>query len=448
MTLRKGVGSNQHQTRWQEGHANEDASTADLPAPPLLAAVTFEQVVWEPTRDETELSRWEADMVGQPYPAALPVRIANVAISIDADAAARSDDARAAIARLDAELAAMFVDVLDEGQEFAPLPSILLRTESTSSSQVEGIYASAEELALAELGHPTSTDAALEVAANVSAMHRALAGTQAIDGDAILQVHAALMAGRGYAAPGKFRDVQVWIQGDPGYPHGAEFVPPAPTRVPEYIDDLTAFANRGDIPLFTQAAVLHAQFETIHPFRDGNGRVGRALLHTMLRRGGATTRFSVPVSAGLVADIDGYIRDLTAYRGGDASPIVRRFADAAIKGVADSRRLAGDMSAIHRRWIEQSSARRGSAARRVLPHLLSQPVVDAKILSQTLKVSRQAADMAIATLAHDGVLSQVAGGDRNRVWVADDVTMALDEFAGRARRQRTLWPQAPAWDMD
>ncbi len=104
--------------------------------------------------------------------------------------------------------------------------------------------------------------------------------------------------------------------------------PARPHRVPAAIDDLMAFAARDDVPLLAQIAVAHAQFETIHPFTDGNGRTGRALVQAMLRNKGLTRQVTVPVSAGLLADTDGYIAALTAYRDGDAAPIVERFAEA------------------------------------------------------------------------------------------------------------------------
>ncbi|MGH3265805.1 MAG: Fic family protein, partial [Trebonia sp.] len=121
----------------------------------------------------------------------------------------------------------------------------------------------------------------------------------------------------------------VWIGGSSVSPHGASFVAPHHSWVEPAIDDLVAFIQRTDLPLLTQVAIAHAQFETIHPFNDGNGRTGRALCHAMLRHGGATTRTTVPVSAGLLADTDAYFTALTGYRAGDPSPIAGRFGEAA-----------------------------------------------------------------------------------------------------------------------
>ena len=137
-----------------------------------------------------------------------------------------------------------------------------------------------------------------------------------------------------------------WIGGSRLGPHAAVFVPPVHERVPGLIDDLVAFIARDDVPVLAHAALAHAQFETIHPFEDGNGRTGRALVHAMLRSKGLTRTVTVPISAGLLVDTDAYFVALTAYRSGDPEPIVECFADAAFAAVANGRELVGDLRAV------------------------------------------------------------------------------------------------------
>ena len=112
------------------------------------------------------------------------------------------------------------------------------------------------------------------------------------------------------------------------HPIGATFVGPRHELVPGAVDDLIAFTQRDDISALPQIAVAHAQFETIHPFTDGNGRTGRALVQALLRNKGLTRQVTVPVSAGLLAGTDAYFDALTSYRSGDAAPIVERFTEA------------------------------------------------------------------------------------------------------------------------
>lgn len=229
------------------------------------------------------------------------------------------------------------------------------------------------------------------------------------------------MRGQSHADPGRFRTEQVWIGGGSASPHTAAFVPPHHSRT--------------DVPLLVQAAIAHAQFETIHPFNDGNGRTGRALVHAMLRQAGATTRSTVPVSAGLLADTESYFTALTAYRAGDATPIVARFADAAFAAIGNGRRLAEDLLAVHERWSQAISARRTASVWQVLPRLLSQPAITSALIQESVGLSQPAADNVIAQLRDAGVVKKAAGVQRYVVWVATDVTDALDDFADRARRR-------------
>lgn len=396
-------------------------------------AVGWEEHAWKPGEPAAGLTRAERLSVGKRYQAAVPARIANMHIEIEPEVAAEADDARGELSRFDEQIARRFPG------EFMPLQAVLLRTESASSSQIENITAGAKALALAEIGLASHGSNAELVAANVDAMTQALALADDVRPETILAVHEALMRGQDYADPGRFRDQQVWIGGTGYSPHSATFVPPHETLVPAAIDDLCAFVERVDLPLLTQAAIAHAQFETIHPFNDGNGRTGRALVHALLKRGGATTRATVPVSAGLLNDTDSYFRALTAYRAGDPNPIVRQFAGAAMAAIRNGTRLAEDLAEIHARWSESLTVRSDAVAWRVLTYLLSQPSVTSKLVQQKMSVAQPTADNALGQLREAGILAEprnVQGrvGQRNLVWHATDVLDALDDFGRRARR--------------
>jgi Fic family protein len=394
-------------------------------------AVAWETLPWESHGSALPLSRAQRATIRTTYEAAIPATIASLDVNVDPTALAEADDARAEISRFDAELSTMLPDT-----EIAPLAAVLLRTESASSSQIENITASAKALALAELGVAKFGSNAKLVAANVDAMNRATELADSITPATILAVHDALMRGQEHADPGQFRTEQVWIGGSSASPHTAAFVPPHHSRVEHAIEDMCAFIARTDVPLLAQAAIAHAQFETIHPFNDGNGRTGRALVHAMLKRAGATTRATVPVSAGLLADTDSYFTALTAYREGDPSPIVARFADAASAAIGNGRQLAQDLLAIYEGWSESIMARRTAAVWRVLPMLLSQRAVTSSLVQEATGLSQPAADNVIGRLREAGVLTKAAGVQRYVVWLATDVTKALDDFAERARRRR------------
>ncbi|MEO7267994.1 MAG: Fic family protein [Knoellia sp.] len=391
-------------------------------------AVLWDEVPWKSDARQ-RLSRTQRAKVHPTYKAAVPADIASLQITIDARVAAEADDARDAIARFDAELSAMLPD-----GEFAPLSSVLLRTESASSSQIENITSGARALALAEIGLARGGSNAELVAANVDAMNRAVDLAEAVTPASILSIHEALMRGQRHASPGEFRREQVWIGASPT-PHDAMFVPPRHDRVRASIDDLCAFTARTDIPLLTQAAVAHAQFETIHPFNGGNGRTGRALVHALLKAGGATTRTTLPVSAGLLNDTDGYFDALTAYRQGDPSPIVDRFAQASFAAVGNGRLLAAALNDANQEWMARLDVRRDAAVWRVLPLLISQPAITSALVQDRTGASQPAADNAIRQLVDARIVEKASGVQRNIVYVAKDVIAALDDFAARARRR-------------
>ena len=399
-------------------------------------ALRWEARRWRPQSPVAAMSRAAAVRKGTTYQAAVPPRIATMRLTFDDAVAAAAEDARAEVTRFDAELSAMFGG---EG-EFAPLASVLLRTESSSSSQIENITAGARALALAEIGLAKHGSNAELVAANVEAMQRALAGADRMTPASILAIHAALMHGQASADPGVFRSEPVWIGGSGAYPHGAQFVPPHHERIGDGIEDLSVFIGRTDLPLIAHAAIAHAQFETIHPFVDGNGRTGRALVHAMLRHGRATTRTTVPISAGLLTDTSTYFTALTAYRAGDPNQIVARFSEATFAAIGNSRVLAATLKGIDERWHAVLTARRDSVAWRILPILLAQPAVTSRLVQERTGVSQPAADRALRQLSEAGIVTSrnEHGGDRRRdvVWRSDEVITALDEFAERARRVR------------
>lgn len=359
-----------------------------------------------------------------PYRACVPALIAHADVPIDAALQAEAEDAVREITRFDADVT----------RELAPLASVLLRTESASSSEIEGITAGARALALAAIDAKAGPNAQL-VTANVAAMQKAMELAETVGVDELRAAHRALLDGHPYAAPGHLRDQQVWIGSNAISPHTASFVPPHPSRVPAALDDLIAFGHRVDVPVLVQVSIAHAQFETIHPFNDGNGRTGRALVHAMLRRSGVTRALTVPVSAGLLTDTNAYFGALGDYRAGYVEPIISQFVNASFRAVDNGRRLVADLDAVYESWGERLPSRRGSAARRLLPHLLSQPAVSVSHVVDVTGVALSAAQRAVDQLEQAGIVTRVGGGRRNRAWVAQDVIDALDAFAERVRRQ-------------
>ncbi len=367
--------------------------------------------------------RWQSTFTG-PYRSAILAEIAGCDLPLAASTVALADEASAEIARFDAEM----------GSEIAPFETILLRSESAASSRIENLTASAKTIALAELGVTTRRNAT-EIVANTSAMQAAIAQADRLDASAILAMHAALLAPHDSNIAGKWRVAPVWIGASSYGPHTATFVPPHHTRVVAAIDDLVRFMHRDDLPVLAQAAVAHAQFETIHPFPDGNGRTGRAIVHCLLRGKQLTRHVTVPVSAGLLVDTDRYFDALTAYRAGDPQAIIERFAEASFDSIVNGRRLVGELRAVRAKWIESISSRRQAVVWRALDVVLKHPVLDNALVQNELAVSAMGAEAAITELVAVGALAEITGGRRNRRYAAAQVLDALDAFAERAGRR-------------
>jgi Fic family protein len=334
-----------------------------------------------------------------------------------------SEEAAQEIARFDAE----------QTGEIGPLTAVLLRSEAASSSQIENLTSGARAIAVAALGEQAGGNAAL-INANVAAMEAAISLADRLDGEAIQSMHQALLGDSQPQAVGRWRQQQVWIGGTGLGPHQAVFVPPHHSRLPEAMADLVAFIQRDDLPVIVQAAIAHAQFETIHPFPDGNGRTGRALLHAMLHARGLTRHVTVPVSAGLLAGTSTYFAALASYQTGQPDAIVRVVAEAAFNALANARRLASEQRSLLESWNDRLDARRDALAWKVLASLPAQPVINAAHVQRKFAATSAAAHRALRQLEAARVITEFTGRQRSRLWEASEITALLEAFAARTGR--------------
>jgi Fic family protein len=247
-----------------------------------------------------------------------------------------------------------------------PLAGFLIRMESVASSRIEHVEATPRAFARAIGGLKENTSAMSMVAAGAAITKLIDASSTTITLDEILAAHKALMqddpdlSERPYA--GRVRDVQNWIGGSQHSPRGALYVPPPPEEVPALLEDLLVFANRDDVEPVTQAAIAHAQFESIHPFTDGNGRIGRALIGAILRRRAVTPHTVLPVASALAAETTHYFSLLTAYRTGDAESIVTDLALCVETAAREARGTARAFEQYEDTWRERSAHRAGTGS--------------------------------------------------------------------------------------
>lgn len=356
----------------------------------------------------------------------LPPAIASINPVIPSSLGAEMDRALREIAALDDT----------HGEHLASLSTLLLRAESVASSKIEHIDASIDDYARALHGVRANSSAVSMVASTraLDDLIRSVQGGTDIDLGSIYRAHRLLMtddhAEHSYA--GRFRDMQNWIGGSDHSPRGAMYVPPPPGTVSGYLDDLVSFANRNDLNILAQAAIAHAQFESIHPFTDGNGRIGRALINTILRRRGATHRVVVPLASAIVARRDAYFAALDAYRAGDAATLIRSFAAGSTIAAEESRVTAQRLALMPDQWREAAGRpRAGSAAARILDTLIDQPILSAEEAEHRVGGATSSVYAAVNRLHEAGVIRSLTQRTRNQVWVAASLADELEDLGVR-----------------
>jgi Fic family protein len=376
------------------------------------------------------------------YDAYVPDPLMGRAIVLEGAVAADVADAEAAIIRLNLEAGAL-VDT-------EALARLLLRAESVASSKIEGLEIGPRRLLEAEaaqaLGVKSSDVTASEVLGNIEAMVYAVRSARSDEEFTLrqlLEIHRRLLAGsRLEESGGEIRSEQNWIGGSSYNPCSAAFVPPPPELVHDLLLDLCRFCNDDALPAVVQAALAHAQFETIHPFIDGNGRTGRALIHLILRRRGLAPRVLPPVSLLLATWAADYVAALdgTRYRGRSASAAahgglnrwIGLFATACRRAVDDASAFDARVRGLEAAWRERlGTVRTDSATDLLLRALPGAPVLTVRSAADLVSRSLRATNEAIARLSAAEVLTQVTVGRRNRAFEAREL---IDAFTDLERR--------------
>jgi Fic family protein len=311
----------------------------------------------------------------------------------------------------------------------------LLRAESLASSRIEGLTLSHRRLAKAAVDPQDSSDInARSALGNIIAMEKAIeigADVPELRPEDIVTIHKTLFRGtRDEAIAGVIRTTQNWIGGNSDTPRNADFIPPPPGEVSRLLEDLCEFMNRDDLPAVAQAAIAHAQFETIHPFPDGNGRVGRCLIHAILRRRNLAPRYVPPISLVLATDVRGYEQGLTDYRDGKDAEWCAVFAQATRTAAREAEGFALQIGALQEEWLERAgNPRRDSAARKLIATLPAHPIVDVAAAMKIAGVSDVAAGRAIDKLEQAGVLQPERRGQRRgRSWEARELFNLVNGF--------------------
>jgi Fic family protein len=313
----------------------------------------------------------------------------------------------------------------------------LLRSEALASSQIEGLSISHRKLAEADLTDRDGHFKAREIVGNIRALERATeigATAEEIDIDAIAAIHreiAIVPPLDGIA--GEIREGASWIGGNS--PPEAEYVGPPWEDVRPLLTDLCDFINRDDVSAVAQAAIAHAQFETIHPFGDGNGRVGRCLIQVIFRRRRLSPKYIPPVSVVLGANKDAYIAGLIGYREGNVEGWVGQFARAVEISAEQAQSFYRAIAALQSDWRERLGKVRADAA--VLPLIAALPkfpIITASVAEAEIERTRPAVINGLTQLEAIGALTRHRNQKKGDSWEAKELFSLLEEFERRLGR--------------
>lgn len=362
------------------------------------------------------------------YEVFIPAEIADRGFALDEDVIATVASATKALARLDS--AAPRLTSLNA------MATALLRSESTASSRMEGLAISQKRLARASFENADrqgKDNTAAEILGNVKAMQRAIAlgvSGEEISVDDIRDIHRTLLrfsVDRKIA--GVIRTRQNWIGTNHFHPIEAVYVPPPPEHVQRLLEDLCRFIARDDLAPIAQAAIAHAQFENIHPFADGNGRVGRALIHAVLRRTGEAVNYVPPISLVLAAAQKSYVAGFGEFSSGDVSSWCDLFAAATERAADEAERMALTIDDRQAEWLERlGNPRSDAVVRQLIANLPGQPVIDIAAGSRLTDRSHVAVNNALLQMEEAGIVRKLNEKKWGRAWECGELFKLLEDF--------------------
>ena len=386
-----------------------EASRGPVPDARDAGRGQYVELTWAPSAGARK-----AERTPRRYRAWIPDAIADFEPTLRSSTAALCERAGVEVRQLNSEPGALMA--------LEGLGRQLLRSESLASSQIEGLGISHRKLAETEIvGTIRAMERALEIGAapgrmtaeSIQAIHREIAVVPPLDKIA-----------------GQIRAEPSWIGGTD--PSVAEYVGPPAEEVPGLLDDLCQFMDRDDLSPVAQAAIAHAQFELIHPFGDGNGRVGRCLIQVLLRRRGLAPRFLPPISIVLGSGKDVYISGIEAFRTGSVDEWVAYFARATESAALGSREFAEEVEELQSDWRALLRPVRSDSASLALIDLLPRfPIVTAAAAEEKIDRSRRATITGLERLADAGILTRHRNQKKGDSWEAKELFALLEEFERR-----------------
>lgn len=383
------------------------------------------------------LGRNRKERMSGRYSYYLPTRLSKLTIALDPDVVGDVGRAERAIAELNSSARTL--------RSTEGIARLLLRAEAVSSSHIEGLTIGTRRLLRAELGLRGEQGvrfdgAAADIVGNIHAMEKALDTVQASDAvtvETLLSVHRSLCRNtRIESIGGMVRTTQNWVGGNSYNPLQAIYVPPAPEHLDDLLTDLAAYCNDETVSPVVQAALVHAQFENIHPFMDGNGRTGRALIHLVLRRRGLAPNLVPPISLVMATHAESYIEGLSlfAFDDSDAPENVHEslnewvslFAGFCIEACEEAGAFERSSTQLQEKWRARlAPVRKNSALDLLIGEMTSMPVFTIASACDSMGRSFHAVTEAVERCLEAGIVKQLGSQQRNRAF---EVPEAITEF--------------------
>jgi len=380
----------------------------------LKPFVTYEERYYQVDNTLQYLTRRQRQLIEKPYLSSVAYDLSGVSIELSKETQNLFLESIESLAKLDGYIK----------DKLSTFPMLLLRTEALSSSQIEHYSASNRNVALAQINHKESTEAMI-IKSNLESLIRGMSSDKNLDLCTIIDLNKTLLNDEHTGIRKRIN----WIGTPNSIPHEASYVPPHPDHLELNMKQFITFCKRNDMHPLIQAAFAHAYFEIIHPFEDGNGRVGRILIQLILKEKLFLEHLYMPFSVGIVKDQIRYVSALDAFKIGNYEPIIIVLLENALGLVPKVYQALEQLIELKNSWREKLNLRQDALAWKMLDDFIAQPVFDVKYIKEKYNANDQAVRNNIEELIKAGIVSPIGNSKRDVAYESKEVLNLLDCFA-------------------
>jgi Fic family protein len=380
---------------------------------PLKPFVTYEKRFYHTDNTLQYLSRRQRQLLEEPYLSAVIEDLSNITIHLSDSTQKLLLESIESLSKLDGYIK----------DKLASFPMLLLRTEALSSSQIEHYSASNRNVALAQINRKQSTEAMI-IKSNLESLISGISSKKFLDLESIIDLNKLLLSNGNIDIRKRIN----WIGTPNSLPQEASYVPPHPDYLELYMSQFISFCKRNDIHPLIQAAFAHAYFEIIHPFEDGNGRVGRILIQLILKEKLFLEHLYMPFSVGIVKDQKRYVNALDEFKLGNFEPIIIVLLENALGLVPKVYHALERLLELKQSWRDKLNLRQDALAWKMLDDFITQPVFDVKYIKEKHNANDQAVRNNIEELIKVGIISPIGNNKRDVAYESKEVLDLLDQF--------------------